>query len=96
MRVYAMLVGLALTAGYGYAAQVAVKSVGAHRGEATPAGSIEPNGSLQLVWYGGVLAPITVEAKADAPAKTTAARRLLLGRPGTGCPQPRAPHRTLL
>ena len=96
MRVYAMLVGLALTAGYGYAAQVAVESVGAHRGEAAPASSIEPSGSLETIWYGGILAPITVEATADAPAKTAAARRLLLDRLSAGCPQARALRHTLL
>ena len=86
MKAYAMLLGMLLTVGSGYTAQVAVSSVGAAgRGEAGPAPASRGNEGLDKVWYGGVLNPITVEARGDAPANTAAARRLLLDRPIARC-----------
>jgi hypothetical protein len=88
MRAYAMLLGLALTTASGYAAQVAVSSVGTGRLEpATSAATVEPRDRLDAVWYGGVLDPVTIEAKGDSPSKTAAARRLLLDRSGAACPR---------
>jgi hypothetical protein len=86
MRIYALLLGLALTAGYGYAAQVAVSSasVGGYRGVAAGSRGLaeEPEG----IWYGGTLAPVKVEAKGNSPAKTAAARRrLILDGPPVRC-----------
>lgn len=88
MRAYAMLLGLALTTGYGYAAQIAVSSVGSGRLEPA-AGAVEPRDGRgrDPVWYGGTLDPVTIEAKGDSPTKTAAARRLLLDRTGTPCPR---------
>jgi len=66
MRVYALLLGILFTTGYGYAAQVAVSSL-----KANPATAVEPaatspaDGALDGVWYGGVLAPVTVESRTD-------------------------------
>jgi len=68
MRVYALLLGIVLTTGYGYAAQVAVTSVGVGlRAASDPAATIAPSAGTGDVWYGGVLDPITVES---APADT--------------------------
>src|SRR2546428_2487578 len=66
MRVYALLLAVILTTGYGYAAQVAVSSLGAGRHTATePATAIPAGGALDGVWYGGVLDPGTVESRSD-------------------------------
>lgn len=61
MRVYAVLLGVILTAGSAYLAQVAIASAGFER-LANPSpgrGSLSAGGEL---WYGGVLDPITIEA----------------------------------
>src|SRR5438477_12301214 len=64
MRVYALLLGILLTTGYGYAAQIAVSSLGAGRQPATePATVVPATNSLDGVWYGGVLDPVTVESR---------------------------------
>ena len=62
MRLYAVLLGIALTTGYGYAAQVAVASVDpGRRAEVDPA---------SMIWYGGSLDPITVESgKPETPPR---------------------------
>src|SRR6267378_3078951 len=85
MRVYALLLAVALTTGYGYAAQVAVSSLGPGRQPATaPAGAIPASGALDGVWYGGVLDPVTVESRSDgARAATTQGR--VLSRPTVRC-----------
>ena len=68
MRVYALMLGIMLTAGYGYTAQIAVSSLGAgHEMLAQPpAARSDAGGEL---WYGGVLDPVTVETRSVAPAK---------------------------
>lgn len=85
MRVYALLLAVALTTGYGYAAQVAVSSLGPGREPATaPAGAIPASGALDGVWYGGVLDPVTVESRSDgARAATTQGK--VLSRPTVRC-----------
>jgi hypothetical protein len=84
MRVYALLLGIALTTGYGYAAQMAVSSLGAGRNLITaPAPTIDPGTSLDGVWYGGVLDPVTVESPSGA--RVTAARGRILSRPTVRC-----------
>ncbi|PYP18403.1 MAG: hypothetical protein DMD52_02260 [Gemmatimonadetes bacterium] len=86
MKAYAMLLGMMLTLGSGYAAQVAVSSVGTARpGEVTPTPVGRTSHGPDTVWYGGVLDPITVEARGDAPASAATARRLLLDRPAVRC-----------
>ena len=57
MRVYALLLGIALTTGYGYATGAALSSV---RGR--PVAAVQPT---DVLYYGGTLDPITVEAKGD-------------------------------
>ena len=66
MRRYAVLLGMLLIVGYGYAAQLALtaeRPAGARR-------SADTTGWNDRIWYGGTLAPITVEAHSDpVPAK---------------------------
>lgn len=72
MRIYALMLGVALTTGYGYAAQVAVASVGAgHRVNTLPAGSVTPDDGRGRVWYGGVLDPVVVESERGTVATKT-------------------------
>ena len=59
MRVYASVLGVLLTAGSGYLAQVAVGSAGFERLTAPPPKSEAPTPGE--IWYGGVLDPITIE-----------------------------------
>lgn len=83
MRIYALMLGVALTTGYGYAAQVAVSSVGAgHRPDTLPAGAMAPD-SRGRVWYGGVLDPITVETERGP----VAAKVRGFSRPTVRCPE---------
>src|SRR3989442_14063673 len=66
MRVYALLLGILFTTGYGYAAQIAVSSLKANPVTATePAATLPAGGALDGVWYGVVLAPVTVESRSD-------------------------------
>ncbi len=75
MRVYAVLLGIALTTGYGYAAQVAITSVSGERTSKTTA-SRQPAAAdaLDTIWYGGVLDPIVVEARGGPSAGTVLAK----------------------
>src|SRR5437867_12584676 len=67
MRVYALLLGILLTTGYGYAAQIAVSSLGPSRQTATVAAAATPaSDALDGVWYGGVLDPVTVESRSGS------------------------------
>ena len=63
MRGLTVIVATTLTLGYGYAAQAAMK---ADRAETirrlAPSASI---GDATRVWYGGTLAPVTIEAAAQ-------------------------------
>lgn len=61
MRIFAPLLGVFLTAGSVYVAQLAVESAGYERlvARAPRGGDL---GSAGELWYGGVLAPVTVEA----------------------------------
>jgi hypothetical protein len=62
MRVYALLLGITLTAGYGYTADVAVSSLGAGRQALAAAVARHALEDVPgAVWYGGVLDPVTVE-----------------------------------
>ena len=85
MRVYALLLAVILTTGYGYAAQIAVSSLGAGRHTATePAPAIPAAGALDGVWYGGVLDPVTVESRSDG-AQAAATQGRVLSRPTVRC-----------
>ena len=84
MRIYALMLGVALTTAYGYAAQVAVSSVGArHRVDPPPAGSLTPDDGPGRLWYGGVLDPITVESERG----TVATKTRIFSRPTVRCPE---------
>ena len=86
MRVYPLLLGILLTTGYGYAAQIAVSSLGAGRvAPADPSATIPAPASEALdgVWYGGVLDPVTVETYGGTRA--AAGKTRVLTRPTVRC-----------
>jgi hypothetical protein len=56
MRVYALALGILVTVAYGCVAKMAV--AGAHAPQHSP-----PAASRDTVWWGGRLAPVTVEAE---------------------------------
>ena len=96
MRVHAVVLGLLLTAGSAYVAQLAVASAGFERVSAPSPKSGDMLGPGEL-WYGGVIEPVTVEAMREAsPAVVVAARQassrecLRLTHPN---PHPRRPAR---
>jgi hypothetical protein len=73
MRIYALLLGVILTSGYGYAAEIAVASAAGGRDSApNPAARAVPN----PVWYGGMLDPIIVESRGTHPLAGTGHRVL--------------------
>jgi len=70
MRVYALLLGIALTAGYAYPAQMAVESLGTgQRTVAQPTAAAGAKDSHGDLWYGGVLDPVTVLGDGPASGK---------------------------
>ncbi len=70
MRVYALLLGLLLTLGSAFVADIAVQSAASHQAAKLVRDSTDRVTPGQ-VWYGGLLEPITVEARrAPAPAAT--------------------------
>src|SRR5437867_11039245 len=89
MRVYALLLGILLTTGYGYAAQIAVSSLGAGRQPAAEPATVEPaTNSLDGVWYRGVLDPVTVESRSGG-ARASASQGNVLRRPTVRCSEAR-------
>ncbi|HEX4575295.1 MAG TPA: hypothetical protein VH158_09200 [Gemmatimonadales bacterium] len=81
MRISALLLGVVLTSGSAFAAQVAVSSIGAARpAEAVPATITLGGDGPDRVWYGGMIEPVTVESGVSA-AKTAGARRWLFDPP---------------
>jgi hypothetical protein len=87
MRIYPLLLGILLTTGYGYAAQIAVSSLGpGRRATADPVGPIPaPTGNaLDGVWYGGVLDPVTVETRSGG-TQAAATKARVLSRPTVRC-----------
>ena len=82
MRIYALMLGVALTTGYGYVAQVAGSSVGTSHRDTLPAGAVTSESRGQL-WYGGVLDPITVESERGP----VAAKTRIYSRPTVRCPE---------
>ena len=84
MRIYALLLGITLTTGYGAAAELAVSSVDAGRQtRVSPVAALPPSAAPGAVWYGGVLDPITVESSVGDPHATAHAR--ILSRPTVRC-----------
>ena len=72
MRVYALLLGILLTVGSAYIAQVAANAAG-------PAAAVEPRdlahpGGPDRIRYGGMLDPITIEAHVATPPASTVTR----------------------
>ena len=67
MRVYALALGILLTVGYGCVVEMAV--AGVRRPHDSP-----PPASPDTVWWGGRLAPITVEAESPARSRAHTAR----------------------
>jgi hypothetical protein len=61
MRIYACLLGVLLTAGSAYLGQLAVTSAGFERAAGKSPGR-QDLGARGELWYGGVLAPIAIEA----------------------------------
>jgi hypothetical protein len=59
MRVYALALGILMTVGYGCVAEMAVAAV-------RPEHDSPPAASPDTVWWGGTLAPVTVEAERPA------------------------------
>ena len=89
MRVYALLLGILFTTAYGYAAQIAVSSLGAGRtAPAPPAATTRTGESLDGVWYGGVLDPVTVESRSGGP-RAAATQGRVLSRPTVRCTEAR-------
>ncbi len=89
MRVYALLLGILFTSAYGYAAQIAVSSLGAGRNSpAQPAATIPAGESLDGVWYGGVLDPVTVESRTGG-TRAAATQGRVLSRPTVRCTEAR-------
>jgi len=76
MRGFTLLTATILTFGYGFAAQAAMKvdRAATIRRVAATVEPTTPTADANRVWYGGMLAPITVEAKA-APACPKTPRR---------------------
>jgi len=68
MRGYALLLGITLTVAYGYAGQVALTSVEAANRHASLTGRADR--ALDALYFGGTLAPITVEATGTKGAHT--------------------------
>lgn len=70
MRGLTLLLATTLTFGYGFAAQAAMTADRAHtiRRVAGFTATLAPDADIgNRVWYGGMLAPVTIEADAPAP-----------------------------
>src|SRR6266853_2114712 len=62
MRMYALLLGALVTVGSAYVAEVAVACSGLERAWTVLHADIDPPSPIPL-WYGGILDPITIEAR---------------------------------
>ena len=81
MRIGALLLGVVLTSGSAFAAQVAVSSIGVKSPAEPVAATITIGGDgPDRVWYGGMIEPIIVESGASA-TKAAATRPWLSGSP---------------
>ena len=69
MRGLTLLIATILTFGYGFAAQAAINAdIRRVAGVIAPAA---PTEDATRVWYGGMLAPVTVEVSADPKCQLT-------------------------
>lgn len=70
MRIYTLLLGILLTLGVAFVAELAIDSAGTQLAAelARDARHSDPQGP---VWYGGMLAPITVQARRAATPPAT-------------------------
>jgi hypothetical protein len=68
MRGLTLLIATILTFGYGFAAQAAmtVDRASTYARVARTVETTTPVADANRVWYGGMLAPVTIEAKAQA------------------------------
>lgn len=84
MRIYTLLLGLLLTLGVALVAELAIDSAGTRLAAelTSDARHADPRGP---VWYGGMLAPITVQATRAATPRAT-----LAGGDAVGADAPRA------
>ena len=76
MRGLTLLLATTLTFGYGFAAQAAMTADRAETirrlgGITTPTTTAAPTEDATRVWYGGMLAPITVEVTAEPKCTLT-------------------------
>jgi hypothetical protein len=73
MRGLTLLIATILTFGYGFAAQAAMTMDGAEtfRRVARTVETTDPTEDANRVWYGGMLAPVTVEATAQPKCTLT-------------------------
>ena len=69
MRGLTLLIATILTFGYGFAAQAAMTMdrAATFRRAALRVTAPDPTADANRVWYGGMLAPVTVEATAQPP-----------------------------
>ena len=65
MRAFALALGLLMTVGYGCVAKIAVAGV-------RSPDEVQRAASPDTVWWGGTLAPVTVEAERPARPRTHA------------------------
>jgi len=86
MRHYALLFGMLFTSGSTYVMQLAVRSGGFERlrGERASATEAAAPAPMEL-WYGGELAPLTIEARRGASPSAIAWIRLLEGSKREAC-----------
>jgi len=70
MRAYALLLGTLATVGSAYVAQVALASSGFDRAWAVLHPAADPP-SLDPLWYGGILDPVTIEGHRPAGQSLT-------------------------
>jgi hypothetical protein len=73
MRGLTLLIATILTFGYGFAAQAAMRADRAEtfRRVARAVETPDPTEDANHVWYGGMLAPVTVEATAQPKCSAT-------------------------
>ena len=73
MRGLTLLIATILTFGYGFAAQAAMTADRAetYRRVARTVETANPAADAHRVWYGGMLAPVTVEAQAPPKCAQT-------------------------
>jgi len=92
MRKYAVLLGIGLTAVYGYVGHVAVASLAPAPKTPTQAARARAE-ALDPLWYGGTLPPVVVQATKAGSGKNAVVRGLVDARPSVRCFQASQPAR---